>query len=203
MKSSRPSVYPWVLLGLLTAFWGMVGLNRVGISYLFPILNDVFDLAYWQTGLLVSGTSFTWAFASWGSGWLGDRYGRRKVLLPGAALACAATAAMGGAWNFISLFIIRDFVGLGDGVGWPNAQSTIGREFGERSRAFASSVFTSGSAVAMCARPSTVSATVTVTPKRSAESRAATRRAVGASIDGARQAAASYLAGCHLGACRG
>jgi MFS family permease len=145
MTSSRPSsAYPWVVLGLLTGFWGLVGLNRVGIAYLFPILNPLFHLQYWQTGLVVSGTSFTWAFSSWGSGWLADRYGRRKVLLPGAAIACAATAAMGGAWNFISLFIIRDIVGIGDGVGWPNAQTVIGREFSERSRAFASAVFTSG-----------------------------------------------------------
>jgi MFS family permease len=144
MKSSRSTAYPWVLLGLLTGFWGLVGLNRVGISYLFPIINPLFHLAYWQTGLLVSGTSFTWAFSSWGSGWLADRFGQRKVLLPGAAVACAATAAMGGAWNFISLFIARDIVGIGDGVGWPNAQAAIAREFSERSRAFAAAVFTSG-----------------------------------------------------------
>lgn len=145
MKSSRPSsAYPWVLLGLLTGFWGLVGMNRVGIGYLFPFINPVFHLQYWQTGLVVSGTSLTWAFSSWGSGWLSDRYGRRKVLLPGAAIACAATALMGAAWNFLSLFIIRDIVGIGDGVGWPNAQTAIGREFSERSRAFASAVFTSG-----------------------------------------------------------
>ncbi|MBO0704136.1 MAG: MFS transporter [Candidatus Dormibacteraeota bacterium] len=144
MQSSRSSAYPWALLGLLTGFWGLVGLNRVGIAYLFPILNPLFHLQYWQTGLLVSGTSFTWAFSSWGSGWLADRYGRRKVLLPGGVIACAATAAMGGAWNFLSLFIVRDLVGIGDGVGWPNAQAAIAREFSERSRAFASAVFTSG-----------------------------------------------------------
>lgn len=141
---SRSPAYPWVLLALLTSFWGLVGLNRIGIAYLFPILVPEFHMAYWQVGLLISGTSFTWAFSSWLSGWLSDHYGRRRVMLPGAAVACASTAAMGGAWNFLSLFIVRDLVGIGDGVGWPNSQAVLAAEFPARRRAFVQAVFTSG-----------------------------------------------------------
>jgi predicted MFS family arabinose efflux permease len=141
----RPTApHPWVVLGLLTGFWGLVGLNRLGISYLFPIIVPEFHMAYWQASLLISGTSLTWAISSWLSGWLSDHYGRRRVLLPGAFLACASTVAMGGAWNFLSMFAVREFVGLGDGVGWPNAQAVLSREFPERRRALVQSIFTAG-----------------------------------------------------------
>jgi predicted MFS family arabinose efflux permease len=143
-QGSGRSAYPWVLLGLLTAFWGLVGLNRIGISFIFPIIVPQFHMALWQAGLLISGTSLTWAISTWVSGWLSDHFGRRRVLLPGATLACIATAAMGGAWNFVSLFVVRDLIGFGDGVGWPNAQAVLASAFSARLRALAQGVFTSG-----------------------------------------------------------
>jgi hypothetical protein len=72
--SNGRSMYPWVVLGLLTAFWGLVGLNRVGIGFVLPAIRDEFGLAFWQAGLLISGTSLTWAITSWVSGWLSDHY---------------------------------------------------------------------------------------------------------------------------------
>ena len=119
------SRYHWGLLGLLTGFWGLVGINRLGIQFIFPAIVPAFHLSTTQVSLLVTGTSFTWAFSSWGSGWLSDRFGRKRVLVPGALFACLATMLQGVAGNFLSLFIIRDLVGIGDGVGWPNGQSTL------------------------------------------------------------------------------
>lgn len=136
--------HPWLVLGLLTAFWGLVGLNRLGISYLFPIIVPAFHMAYWQASLLISGTSATWAVTSWLSGWLADRYGRRRVLLPGAALACVSTAAMGGAWGFGPMLVVREFVGIGDGVGWSTGQAVLAGEFPPKRRALVQSIFTSG-----------------------------------------------------------
>lgn len=135
---------PWLVLVLLTLFWGLVGLNRLGISFLFPIIVPRFHMTGTEASLLISGTSFTWAISSWLSGWLSDHYGRRKVLLPGAFLACAATAAMGGTWNFLSMFVVREVVGVGDGVGWPNAQAVLGKLFPERQRALVQGIFTAG-----------------------------------------------------------
>jgi MFS family permease len=138
------SRYHWALLGLLTGFWGLVGINRLGIQFVFPYIVPLFHLSVTQVSLLVTGTSFTWAFSSWASGWLSDRYGRRTVLVPGALFACLTTMAQGAAWNFLSLFVIRDLVGLGDGVGWPNGQSSLAEEVPAERRAVVAGVFTAG-----------------------------------------------------------
>jgi MFS family permease len=141
---SRSRSYPFILVGLLFGFWGLVGVNRLGIQFLFPFIIRDFHLTLTQVALLVSGTSATWAVSSWVSGWLSDRYGRKRVLVPGALFACLATMGQGLAWNFLSLFVVRDLVGIGDGVGWPNGQSTLAEEVPAERRALVAGVFTAG-----------------------------------------------------------
>ena len=138
------SRYAWILLGLLVCFWGLVGINRLGIGYILPIIRPLFHMSAFQAGLLISGTSLTWAFTSWLSGWLSDRFGRKAVMLPGAVFACLTTMAMGGAWNWLSMFIIRDLIGVGDGVGWPSGQSALAEEVPPQRRALVAGVFTAG-----------------------------------------------------------
>jgi MFS family permease len=120
--------YEFIITALLILFWGGVGLNRIGIGVIAPYIKPEFGLSNFQIGLLVSGTSATWALSSWGGGWLSDRYGRRSVLLPGAVLICVMTASMGIAGGFWSMFIIRELLGVGDGIGWSVGQATVYEE---------------------------------------------------------------------------
>src|SRR5260221_685806 len=144
MTGPRSGAYEFTLVALLVLFWGSVGLNRVGIGVIFPEIVPEFHMAYWQTSLLVAGTSVTWAVSSWAGGWLSDRYGRRRVLLPAALWVCLMTAAMGGAWGFLSMFIVRDLLGIGDGIGWSVGESTISEESAPQRRGFNQALFTAG-----------------------------------------------------------
>ncbi len=144
MEKPRSSRYEYGILVLLVLFWGTVGLNRVGIGFIFPKIVPEFHMALWQAGLLISGTSVTWALSSWIGGWLSDRYGRRKVLLPAVAFTCVMTAAMGAAWNFLSMFVVRDLLGIGDGVGWSVGQATINEESAPERRGFNQAIFAAG-----------------------------------------------------------
>src|SRR5579863_192808 len=119
----RSTQSEYLLVAILVLFWGGVGLNRVGIGIIFPYIKPEFHLSTFEAGALVSGTSITWAFASWIGGWLSDRYGRRGVLIPAGLWICLVTAMMGGAWGFWTMFIVRDLIGLGDGVGWSVGES--------------------------------------------------------------------------------
>jgi predicted MFS family arabinose efflux permease len=127
--------YEFTITALLILFWGCVGLNRVGIGIIAPYIKPEFGLSNFQIGLLVSGTAATWALSSWGGGWLSDRYGRRTVLLPGAVLICVMTASMGIAGGFWSMFIIRDLLGVGDGIGFSVGQATVYEESAPQRRA--------------------------------------------------------------------
>lgn len=141
---SNSGRYEFALMTLLILFWGSVGLNRTGLGVIFPEIKPEFGLSNFQVGLLVSGTSVTWAFSSWGGGWLSDRYGRRSVLIPAGIIICVMTAAMGIAGGFWSMFIIRDLLGIGDGVGWSVGEATISEESAPQRRGMNQALFTMG-----------------------------------------------------------
>jgi MFS family permease len=143
-RAARPRAYEFTLVALLVLLWGGVGLNRIGLGFIFPELKAEFGIENWQASLLISGTSVTWALASWGGGWLSDRYGRRRVLLPAMIFICVATAAMGVTWSFLSMFLVRDLLGIGDGIGWSVGEATIGEEVAPQRRGLCQALFTAG-----------------------------------------------------------
>jgi MFS family permease len=144
MPAAKPARYELTIVVLLALFWGCVGLNRFGIGLIFPLIVPEFHLAGWQVGLLISGTSVTWAVSSWIGGFLSDRHGRRRILLPAVGFVGVMTAAMGGAWDFLSMFVVRDLLGIGDGVGWAVGQATINEESAPSRKSINQGVFTVG-----------------------------------------------------------
>lgn len=144
MSDQRSTRYEFTIVALLIIFWGCVGLNRFGIGMIFPKIVPEFKMQLWQAGLLISGTSITWAFSSWFGGWLSDRYGRRPVLLPAAAFSALMTAAMGLTWSFLSMFVVRDLLGVGDGVGWSVGEAVVNEESAPQRRGLNQALFTAG-----------------------------------------------------------
>jgi MFS family permease len=144
IAAPAPRYYETGLIALLMLFWGCVGLNRVGIGVIFPQIIPEFHMQKWQASLLIAGTSITWAFSSWIGGWLSDRYGRRRVLLPAAAFVAVMTAAMGLTVGFWSMFVVRDLLGVGDGVGWSVGESIVTDESPPRRRGINQAIFTGG-----------------------------------------------------------
>lgn len=142
MQVSRKT--EWASVIALALLWGFVGLNRNGISYLFPILRPVFHLNFTQVGLLISGTSITWAFSTLIGGYLSDRVGFKPVYLFCITLAAIFSSLVGVAWDFLSLFVVRDLIGLGDGVGWSVGQSIVSRISRPTQRAFNQGFVTAG-----------------------------------------------------------
>ncbi|MBV9232103.1 MAG: MFS transporter, partial [Chloroflexi bacterium] len=126
----------WATFIGMTLLWGFVGLNRIGIAYLFPILRPLFHLQFTQVGLLISGTSITWALSTLIGGYLSDRIGLKPIYFIGMLSAAVFSSLIGVSWNFLSLFIVRDLIGLGDGVGWSVGQGIVGKIASPTRRAF-------------------------------------------------------------------
>src|SRR6266567_2898258 len=97
--------------------------------------------------MLVSGPVLLWACSAWMSGSVSDRMGRRNVLLVGMYAASAFSALFGVTWNFLSAFIARDLLGLGDGVGNAVGQSIIAERTDPNRRALYQGIFTGGAGV--------------------------------------------------------
>jgi MFS family permease len=144
MRRRDGQVYEWTLVISLALMFGFVGLNRVGIGYVMPPIVQEFHLQFWQAGLLVSGTSIGWALSAWLSGSISDRLGRKKVYIVGMYAASGISALIGLTWNFLSLFILRDLLGLGDGVSLATGQGTIAERTNPNRRALYQGIFTGG-----------------------------------------------------------
>lgn len=134
----------WTGVILLALTWGFVALNRIGIAFLFPYIKPAFHLNYAEVGLLLSGTSATWALSALFGGFLGDKLGFKKLYLGCMVAAALFSAVIGATWNFVSIFIVRDLVGIGDGAGWSIGQSMVAKISTPKRRALNLGIFAAG-----------------------------------------------------------
>src|SRR3989440_9547123 len=73
-------VIVWVLLILA---WAANFVIRIGFSALLPSIIDELQLSYTRVGLLASAFFYAYVLMQIPSGLLGDRFGRRRILLLG------------------------------------------------------------------------------------------------------------------------
>jgi MFS family permease len=135
------------LVVALALMFGYVALNRVGIGFILPPVVSEFHLEYWQASLLISGTAATYALSGWLGGALSDRLGRKPVLLVGQYASVAFSALFGAGTNFLTLFLLRDAVGLGEGVGYAAGQSSVAEQTDPSRRALYQGIVSAGYAV--------------------------------------------------------
>jgi predicted MFS family arabinose efflux permease len=104
------------------------------------------EFALDDTMLGVLGTAFTLVYALAGLplGRLSDRMRRTRVLAGGVFVWSLMTAASGAAWNFVSFFLIRLGVGIGEASCAPAANSMIGDMVPASQRARALGLFMLG-----------------------------------------------------------
>ena len=89
----------WIVLLLLCLMYLITYLDRVSLSNTAPVISQEFGFSKATMGVIFS--AFVWAYAIFQvlGGWLGDRFGPRKVLTIIMAyrtvMAVLTTAAMG------------------------------------------------------------------------------------------------------------
>lgn len=86
------------------------------IAFLLPVVAALWDLSDSQTGLLGSSVLIGYLFGALSAGLLGDRIGRKKVMMWALAIYSLATlvAAASPSWTF--LFVFRMLAGFGTGA---------------------------------------------------------------------------------------
>jgi MFS family permease len=107
-----PSYVVWILLILA---WAANFVIRIGFSALLPSIIDELQLSYTRAGLLASAFFYAYVVMQIPSGLLGDRFGRRRVLLVGLVGGALASGLTGLAGSFATLFLARALTGAFQG----------------------------------------------------------------------------------------
>lgn len=110
---SRPHYKLLLIGGLGYTFDGMDGAI---VAFLLPSIKAVWGLENAQLGLIGSATPLGFLFGALLAGWLGDRFGRKKVMLYALAFYCVMTLVAAMAPNFEFFLVARVLAGLGLGA---------------------------------------------------------------------------------------
>jgi len=103
-----------VLLGIIHY------IDRVCISKARPFIQEDLHLDDTQMGYVFSAFTLAYALFEIPGGWLGDKWGPRRVLLRIVMFWSFFTAATGYAWNQMSMMVCRFLFGAGEAGGFPN-----------------------------------------------------------------------------------
>lgn len=108
-------------IGILFALtWGFVILDRQAITFLFPVLKEIFNLNNEQTGDIVMVTGLGFVISSLFITSLADRSGLKKVwLIPAIILAGVFSGSTAIAGSLAIILVVRFLTGLADGPVYP------------------------------------------------------------------------------------
>jgi MFS family permease len=106
---------------VFAVFLGIIHyIDRVCISKARPFIQEDLGLDDTQMGYVFSAFTLAYALFEIPGGWLGDKWGPRRVLLRIVLFWSFFTAATGYAWNLVSMIVCRFLFGAGEAGGFPN-----------------------------------------------------------------------------------
>ncbi len=103
------------MVWLLAVLFGIVGLDRLVVVYLFPILIPELGLSNTQAGAIASVLALTWALSTYVLGGVSDRHGRKKVLIYSGIFFSLMTWMTGAVKSFTGMLVVRGLLGVGEG----------------------------------------------------------------------------------------
>ncbi|MBI4589471.1 MAG: MFS transporter [Candidatus Rokubacteria bacterium] len=116
---------PYLVWGLLVYAWVANYMIRMGLSSLLPPIMAELTLSYTRAGLLATAFFYAYMAMQLPAGFLGDRLGRKRVLLGGILLGAVASLGTGLAGSFGALFLARLLTGLSQGCLFSNDRVII------------------------------------------------------------------------------
>jgi DHA2 family multidrug resistance protein-like MFS transporter len=135
LAPSRRTSSRWWALGALALAVLTVGLDATILSIALPTLGRSLDASTGQLQWFVAAYTLVFAAALVPGGMLGDRYGRKKMLLVSLLIFGAASLACALAPSAGALIAARALLGLGGAIMLPMVLSLIPVLFDERERA--------------------------------------------------------------------
>jgi MFS family permease len=116
----------YVLIWLLLVYaWVANYLIRMALSSLLPPIIAEFGLSYAAAGFLSTGFFYAYMAMQLPAGMLGDRFGRKRMLVAGLVLGALASTLTGLAGSVAALFTARLLTGLSQGFLFSNDRVII------------------------------------------------------------------------------
>lgn len=134
------------LVILFFAGWVLIYANRTVLSPLLPVIQAEWGLTKAQLGLLNSAFFLMYTLMQVPTGMLADRFGRRRLLLPGYLLQGLGAAASGVAGGHGTFLAARVVTGLGQSTYYATQYALASEVIPGRFRAFGMAVINSGMA---------------------------------------------------------
>ena len=160
-RSSRAGKSRWFVLFLISLMYLITYLDRVNISTVAPVISKEFGFDKATMGAIFSAFVWSYALCQIPGGWLGDRFGPRRVLTAIVgywSVMTALTAAATGAASFIAL---RFLFGIGEGGAFPVATRSMQLWFPRQERGLVQGVSHSASRFGAAIAPPIVVAIIT------------------------------------------
>ncbi|VEB22897.1 MFS transporter [Avibacterium volantium] len=141
----------WITVFMFWLGWIFMYADR---TILNPVMGDIqkeFSLSNTQLGLISSAFFFVYAAFQVPSGILGDKIGKKKVLVPGFILFGIFTAVSGWAKNLTMMLFARGITGAGQGTYYGPQFGLSSEQIPEERRSFGAAIINSGMAVGTAA----------------------------------------------------
>lgn len=110
-----------IVLLLLCVMYLITYIDRVNVSTAALAFRNELGLSNVQYGWIFSAFAYSYALFQIFGGWIGDRFGPRRVLAVCGLIWALATLGTGLAGGFWSLIFARFVLGLGEGATFPTA----------------------------------------------------------------------------------
>src|ERR1700726_4412851 len=151
----------WYILLLISLMYLITYLDRVNISTAAPVISKEFGFDKITMGAIFS--AFVWAYALFQvpGGWLGDRFGPRRMLTIIVTYWSIMTAATAAATGAVSFMVVRFLFGIGEGGAFPVATRAMQLWYPPQERGFVQGITHSASRLGAATAPPIVIAIMT------------------------------------------
>src|SRR5271165_3644453 len=143
----------WYILFLISLMYLITYLDRVNISTAAPIISKEFGFDKIAMGAIFS--SFVWSYALFQvpGGWLGDRFGPRRVLTIIVIYWSVMTGLTAAATGALSFTIVRFLFGIGEAGAFPVATRAMQMWYPRQERGFVQGITHSASRLGAAIAP--------------------------------------------------
>ncbi|WP_375419584.1 MFS transporter [uncultured Sphingomonas sp.] len=150
---ARPTRVRHVVLWLTVLAYMITYMDRVVISVTGPLIQAEYGLSNRTWGWVLGIFQIGYAMFQIPGGWLGDRYGPRRVLTAIVIWWSTFTALTTATWSASSLIVCRFLFGCGEAGAFPNATRSLSRWMLPSERGFAQGLTHAGARLGAALTP--------------------------------------------------